>query len=412
MTLNIFKTIQRFRKNRKGFSLIEISVVILIIGVLIAGISQASDMIDEAALKGARTASKGSRVGRVKDLVLWLDAVSDGGSLTAANKQAVDADPVTQLKDMNPRSSAKLTLAGTSTFSSNKVSGLPGLVFNGSSHFFKLADRFDNSTGEYTIYLVYQPVAIPASASHVIFEKRNTAQSGAFPYKLEIESTGFYKFSDSNGSLYGAKKASTGKVNLIKLTRSSAGKLEIFVDDVIKSGSDNSTSVVNSFELIIGAQNGSSLSNYANGRIGELIIFERDLAPAEKADIEAYLFKKWKIEKDATKASVCSTSTVANSTGTMLVGAPSFSCVAGYTYTVGGSNPSCLGAPDLTFTANGATCVQSSCFVNNAKYTPSIVTVANAGSVTCKNGGTNPSGCTCSGSPSWTFACTNAGSCT
>ena len=92
MTLNLFKTIQRFRKNRKGFSLIEISVVILIIGVLIAGISQASDMIDEAALKGARTASKGSRVGRVRDLVLWLDAVADGGSLTATSKQAVDGD--------------------------------------------------------------------------------------------------------------------------------------------------------------------------------------------------------------------------------------------------------------------------------------------------------------------------------
>jgi len=122
MTLNIFKTIQRFRKNRKGFSLIEISVVILIIGVLIAGISQASDMIDEAALKGARTASKGSRVGRVKDLVLWIDAVSDGGSLTSTSKQAVDGEVVTQLKDMNPRSSAKLTLAGASSFSSNKVS--------------------------------------------------------------------------------------------------------------------------------------------------------------------------------------------------------------------------------------------------------------------------------------------------
>jgi len=195
MTLNLFKTIQRFRKNRKGFSLIEISVVILIIGVLIAGISQASDMIDDAALKGARTASKGSRVSRIKDLVLWIDATSDGASLTSTGKQAVDGDAVTQLKDLNPRSSAKFTLAGASTFSSNKVSGLPGLNLNGISNFFKLNDRFDNSTGEYTIYLVYQPIEIP-TATTVILEKRS-APGTTFPYKLELESSGFYKLSDN-----------------------------------------------------------------------------------------------------------------------------------------------------------------------------------------------------------------------
>jgi len=284
---------------------------------------------------------------------------------------------------------------------------LPGLVFNGSSHFFKLTDRFDNSTGEYTIYLVYQPVVIPAT-NQVILEKRSTTGT-VFPYKLELESTGFYKLSDSTGSVYGAKKASAGKVNVIVLTRS-ASTLGIDVDDVYKTGAGGTA--VNSDELIIGALNANPLIVFNNGRIGELIIFERDLATAEKADIEAYLFKKWKIEKDATKAGVCSTSAVTNSTGTMAVGASSFSCVAGYTFSVGGSTPSCSGAPNLAFTANGATCVQSYCFVNNAKYTPSIVTVANAGSVTCKNGGTNPSGCTCSGSPSWTFACANAGSCT
>lgn len=394
MTLNIFKTIQRFRKNRKGFSLIEISVVILIIGVLIAGISQASDMIDEAALKGARTASKGSRVGRVKDLVLWLDAVSDGGSLTAANKQAVDADPVTKLKDMNPRSSAKFTLDGTSTFSSNKVSGLPGLVFNGSSHFFKLTDRFDNSTGEYTIYLVYQPVVIPA-ANQVILEKRSAAGT-VFPYKLELESTGFYKLSDSTGSVYGAKKASAGKVNVIVLTRS-ASTLGIDVDDVYKTGAGGTA--VNSDELIIGALNAATISVFNNGRIGELIIFERDLATAEKADIEAYLFKKWKIEKDATKAGVCSTSAIANSTGTMAVGATVFSCVAGYTFSAGATAPSCSAAPNLTFAAGTATCAKTSCIATSGDKIATGTVLASGATCAvgtkCKDGTTTPTTCSC-----------------
>jgi prepilin-type N-terminal cleavage/methylation domain-containing protein len=409
MTINLFKAIQRLRKNRKGFSLIEISVVILIIGVLIAGISQASDMIDDAALKGARGASKSSRVSRIKDLVLWLDMTGEGASLTSSNKQAVDGEAVTSIKDLNPRSSAKLTLTGTSTFSSNKVSGLPSITFNGSPNSYKLSDRFDNSTGEYTIYLIYQPVT---TSNYVILEKRGATDT-VFPYKLEIAS-GFYKFSDSNASAFGAKKTSAGKINLIRLNRASSGALSIIVDDVISTATGSATSVTNSSELIIGAQNGSTIANYANGRLGELIIFERDLSAPEEVDIETYLYKKWKIEKDATKSGVCVVTGVSNALAgaTMAPGGSSFACAPGYTFSAGTPTPSCSAVPDLIFTKNGASCVQSSCFVNNAKYTPSIVTAANAGSVTCKNSGTNPSGCTCSGSPSWTFSCTNAGSCT
>ena len=383
MTLNIFKKIQGFRKNRKGFSLIEISVVILIIGVLIAGISQASDMIDDAALKGARTASKGSRVSRIKDLVLWLDATSDGASLTALNKQAVDLDTVTQLKDLNPRSSDKLTLTGASTFSSNKVSGLPALALNGTSNYFKLSDRFDNSTGEYTIYLVYQPVVIPAT-NKVILEKRS-ATGTVFPYKLELESTGFYKLSDNTGSVYGAKKASAGKVNVIALTRS-ASTLGIEVDDVYKSGAGGTG--VNSDELIIGALNATPLAVFNNGRIGELIIYERDLSAPEKADIEAYLFKKWKIEKDATKATNCVVTGDANAIGTMAVGANSYACKSGYLFVQGGTAPTCTEAPALTFTKNTAAC--QGCVVPVSANFTTTPTIPLNGSATlaCKFGGT------------------------
>lgn len=301
MTLNIFKTIQRFRKNRKGFSLIEISVVILIIGVLIAGISQASDMIDDSALKGARAGSRGSRVPRVKDLVLWLDATADGATLASASstKQAVDGDAVTVWKDSNPNSSSKFTLVGTSFFNSNKISGLPGITLSSaSSNNFKLTDRFDNSTGEYTIYLVYQPVALPASGTvGVIMEKRN-ATSAIFPYRLEIDSGGFYRYSNSNNFvLYGSKKASAGNIDLIRITRSSAGSVVLEVDGSSASGT-SATPIRNNDELVIGARNGATMSNYVNGRIGEVIIYERDLVETEEADIESYLYKKWKLKKE------------------------------------------------------------------------------------------------------------------
>ena len=64
-------------KNRnKAFSLVEISIVILIIGLLIAGISKAGDMIFDANLKTGRALTKGAVVGRMPSLALWLEVTS------------------------------------------------------------------------------------------------------------------------------------------------------------------------------------------------------------------------------------------------------------------------------------------------------------------------------------------------
>jgi len=284
-----------FKRNQKGFSLVEISVVILIIGILIAGISQASDMIDESNLKGARSASKGSRVSRTRALVLWLDATADGTVLNSANKQVADNESVAQWKDSNPNSTDGFGLTGGAPqYNANKTSGLPSIYFSGTSYL-KLSNKFDYSAGEYTIYLIYQPSVLSGS---VIMEKRSTAQTEAYPYKLELDATNLvYKLSDGNGSTSSAKKPSAGKTNLIRLSRSATGVLTISVDDVSAIGIASATSVVNSSELIIGARNGTTTASHINGRIGELIIFDRDLNPVEKSDIEKYLYKKWKLSK-------------------------------------------------------------------------------------------------------------------
>ena len=66
-----------FFKKNSAFTLIEISIVVLIIGILVASISQVYEMIFEATLKSARNLSRSSRVTRIDDLILWLDATSE-----------------------------------------------------------------------------------------------------------------------------------------------------------------------------------------------------------------------------------------------------------------------------------------------------------------------------------------------
>ena len=64
------------KNTKKAFSLVEISIVILIIGLLIAGISKAGDMIFDVSLKSASSLTKGTKVGRMPGLALWLETTT------------------------------------------------------------------------------------------------------------------------------------------------------------------------------------------------------------------------------------------------------------------------------------------------------------------------------------------------
>ena len=63
--------------SRLAFSLIELSVVILIIGILVLGVTQGNRMMSEAKLKSARSLTTSSPVASIEGLAVWLDSTSE-----------------------------------------------------------------------------------------------------------------------------------------------------------------------------------------------------------------------------------------------------------------------------------------------------------------------------------------------
>jgi len=61
------------KKYKKAFSLVEISVVILIIGILISGVSQGIDLYEDFRKNSAKSLTLNSRVGRIPDLLWWIE---------------------------------------------------------------------------------------------------------------------------------------------------------------------------------------------------------------------------------------------------------------------------------------------------------------------------------------------------
>lgn len=93
--------------NQKAFSLIEISMVILVIGILIAGISQGIDLYDDYRLNSAQNLTKNSQVNRIPDLEMWLETTSEnslatGTSTFTDNPNPVDQDSIGRWNNINP----------------------------------------------------------------------------------------------------------------------------------------------------------------------------------------------------------------------------------------------------------------------------------------------------------------------
>ena len=61
---------------KKAFSLIELSIVILIIGILVAGVTQSSRLVSQFRLLSARNITQSSPVHSIKDLLIWLETTS------------------------------------------------------------------------------------------------------------------------------------------------------------------------------------------------------------------------------------------------------------------------------------------------------------------------------------------------
>ena len=255
-------------------------------------------MFSEASLKSARNLSKSSRITRIDDLSLWLDATSD----KAFDKEKDDGATISMWKDTNPKSTAQIIGNPVSSnflnYTLSSINGLPTASFKKtSSNCMTIPNQsFVNNSEDFTLYLIYNPKSLDDG---IILEKNN-ATANNFPFSLELNS-GFYKFSVKNSSttlsVLGAKKANINKPNLIRLSRIKGSQIEIAINGVSSMQSDTLTSsTLNTTELAIGCRNGSSPANFINGDIGEIAFFDRNLSVKEKADSDEYFYKKWKMK--------------------------------------------------------------------------------------------------------------------
>ena len=148
------------KKPNKAFSLVELSIVILIIGVLIAAAGQGIDLLQDARLSAARMLTQSSRVASIKGLSLWLETTSEN-SFSAS--EAADGSTVTSWNDINPQANLKNNFTATGAakpiYKTNIMNNLPAVLFDGSTDYMDSTYNFARDAGV-TAFVVVKPVAV------------------------------------------------------------------------------------------------------------------------------------------------------------------------------------------------------------------------------------------------------------
>jgi prepilin-type N-terminal cleavage/methylation domain-containing protein len=282
-------------KNRAAFSLIELSIVILVIGVLIAGVLQGSKMLTRFKLQTAQNLTTNSPAAGIKDLMLWYET-----SLASSfqSTEAVNATAVSAWYDNNPQSVTKNNATQSTTsqkpkFYENVFNGaIPAIRFDGSND----SMPFDGSPligANYTIFVVEQRRGVPAASISSFL----AGNAGGSLTNLHIGyggSTTVKQDHSSSGASYTIATYSEPIPRIHTFWFSTSSGYKYWLNGgVTPYGSSGRYGALVSYAN--SAVGGASAVFYYLGDLAEIIIYTRSLTTEERQAIESYLGKKFVI---------------------------------------------------------------------------------------------------------------------
>jgi prepilin-type N-terminal cleavage/methylation domain-containing protein len=302
---------KKFTQNKKlGFSLIELSVVILIIGILIIGVSKGSRLLNESKLKSAQSLTKSSPVNLMDDLVLWLDASSDENIATGAfnaNPQDFDSDlfegsEISSWRYSIPTKTSTFSVAAASdsnrpTYTENGINGLPAINFlgNGGSSQTLINSQSIFAAGQekYSMIAVFSGNTINSGTSFIFTQYNSTCDGATAGIIAQGGEVGYYGCGVGKDLKSSATALSNNTNYLITITvdKTAATTTSIYLNSKTITLADNHgiNTLGGGETRIAGSINSSSIS------LSELILFDDLLKASEIADVQDYLSKKYGI---------------------------------------------------------------------------------------------------------------------
>ena len=295
------------RKN-SAFSLIEISIVILVIGILIAGITQSTRLVKESGLMSARSLTQSSPVAGIKDLMSWHET----SLKTSFDSDAqIDGSTIATWYDNGKQSTTQNNAIQGGIDSLKPIfkeyifdGAIPAVRFDGSNDYLYISREISE---DFTIIAVFKTTGgstlIPdnwyAGTGIVDAEVGGAAKD----FGLTIKKSGriLAGTGDLDTTIYHDGGYNDGRAHMVFFTRvKSSGTIKLYADGgttALASSSSATTSALTApTRITIGSLQTLGAGRYLDGDVAEIIIYSRALTTEERESIATYLSKKYKIK--------------------------------------------------------------------------------------------------------------------
>jgi prepilin-type N-terminal cleavage/methylation domain-containing protein len=286
--------------NKKAFSLIELSIVILIIGILVAGVTQGSRLISQFRLQNARNLTQGAPVTSIKDLEIWYEASSEK---SFDEEDQEDESAVTNWYDINPQSTSKINAAAPNAdaeplYVADCINSIPCLRFDGTDDTMPFDGSFIAGSN-YTIFIVERrrggvDISLMLGGSGTT---QNTNLNIGYRSSTAITQDHLSNGYDVTVTAFAAN-IFIPRVHAFSFNRNATTDIESKTHILNGANSIEVARATNDTTALL-SWAGSNIGRYVpansyyNGDIAEIIMFSRHLKIAEKNEIITYLGKKY-----------------------------------------------------------------------------------------------------------------------
>ena len=292
----MFKKNSTNKTKNLAFSLVELSIVFLVIAILIVGASQGYGLVKSARISNARSITAKSPISQTPGLQAWYETTSKD---SFDQSQVIDGAQLTKWKDISSGS----ILTGTNlletvaspnvTYSQSSINKLPAVKFSGSGKLSLLA--FTQAYSEATIFLVIKLNYAPDASNYkTILDGSST--SSDFSFSIKSDRTQVY----AGGTIAGAQTNSVtnsffnaGEFAIAIYFNGTSSKVFLNNTESMLGGSDFNSGSNQLAGLTLGTNKSGNLG--FNGFISEVAIFNRAIKSSERKEIFNYFSKKYKI---------------------------------------------------------------------------------------------------------------------